>query len=52
MIVMTRKEAVITLVILFWTGVFTGYTIGLIQQAIWKTQTMEKEKCEVRQQHF
>lgn len=48
---MKRGDVIELVAAALFIGVLLGYTLGLIQQAAWKTKAMEKNKCEVKQQH-
>lgn len=49
---MTRRDVIELMLAALVGGVMLGYSLGLIQQAAWKTKTMEKNKCEAKQQQY
>lgn len=50
--ILNRKDALEFFLLVLLAGVLLGYTLGLLQQAIWKTKFLESERCEVKQQPF
>ena len=49
--ILNRKDALEFFLLVLLAGVLLGYTLGLLLQAIWKTKFLEREKCELKQQH-
>lgn len=49
---MNRRDVIEIMLATLLVGVLLGYTLGLIQQAVWKTRAAEEVKCEAKQQQY
>ena len=47
---MNRRDVIELMLTTLFVGVLLGYTLGLLQQAIWKNKFLESERCEAKQQ--